>query len=137
MFQANGGVKVVVCRKVKGRTSGELEVRDGCIGTDGIEDASEGLGGERGYGEVDRSCKKGKQEGGRGGVVVTRRIRWWGRAGKGRREGMVGGWNEGRGHVERRAAAVKACDAYPREGELRMRRAVDVVRTRMLWMGGG
>lgn len=82
MFQANGGVKVVFCGKVKGRASGELEVRDDCIRTDGIEDASEGLGGERGDGEVDGGCKKGEKEGGRGRVVVTRKIRWRGRARK-------------------------------------------------------
>lgn len=76
MFQANGGVKVIFCKKVKGRTSGESEVRDDCIGTDGIEDVSEGLGSERGDGEVDGGCEEGKKEGGRGGLVVTRRIGW-------------------------------------------------------------
>ena len=74
MFQTNSAVSAVLCRKVKGRTSRELEIGNDCIGTDGVEDISEGLGGERGYGEVDGGCEEGEKEGRRGRVVGTRGI---------------------------------------------------------------
>lgn len=74
MFQADGGVGVLFCRKVEGRASGELEVMDDCVGADGVEDVSERLGGEGGDGEVDGGCEEGEKEGGRRGVVAGRGI---------------------------------------------------------------
>jgi hypothetical protein len=115
VFQADGGVGVLFCRKVEGRTRRKLEVLDDGIGTDGVEDVSEGLGGEGGDGEVDGGCEEGEEEGGRRGVVAGQGIGWRGGARKGRGEGMACAGNEGGGHVERGAAAVQACDGYPRE----------------------
>lgn len=53
MFQTNGGVGIEFCRKVERRTGCKMEVLNGCVRTDGIEDISEGLGGSGRDGEVD------------------------------------------------------------------------------------
>lgn len=74
VFQADGGVRVLFCRKVKGRTGRESEVRDDCIRADGVEDVSEGLGSERGDGKIDGGCEEGEKKGGRRGVVAVRDI---------------------------------------------------------------
>lgn len=115
VFQADGGVRVLFCRRVKGRTGRESEVRDDCIWADGVQDVSEGLGSERGDGEIDGSCEEGEKEGGRRRVVAVREIGYWGRTRKGRGEGVECAWNERRGNVKRGTAAVEARDAYPRE----------------------
>lgn len=59
VFQTDGGARILFCGKVEGSAGGESEVMDGCIGTDGVEDVSEGLGGKRGDGEVDGGCEEG------------------------------------------------------------------------------
>ena len=74
MFQANSGVWILFCRKVEGRASGELKILDDCIGTDGVEDVSEGLGSDRGDGKVDRGRKEGEKKGGRRRMMAAREI---------------------------------------------------------------
>jgi hypothetical protein len=89
VFQADGGIGVLSCRKVEGRTHRKLEVLDDGIGTDGVEDVGSGLGGKGGDGEVDGGCEEGEEDGGCRGVVARQGIGW--RGGARKRRGEVSG----------------------------------------------